>query len=117
MVLLVLLLAAASALLFYGRGGNSGRAAELSIDGTVVQRWELDKLDKQLVIEPEGLRYPMVIRIGSDGVYVEESGCPTLDCVHTGQIRRSGESIVCLPNRLVIRIVSDSGSDIDSVIG
>ena len=38
------------------------------------------------------------------GVRVEESDCPTQDCVHTGTITRAGQSIVCLPARVIIRL-------------
>ena len=38
------------------------------------------------------------------GVRVEEADCPTQDCVHTGTITRAGQSIVCLPARIIIRL-------------
>ena len=47
---------------------------------------------------------------------IEEASCPDGVCVHTGRIRRNGQSIVCLPNQAVVEIVSDtensSGVDI-----
>ena len=41
---------------------------------------------------------------GGDGVRVEAADCPTQDCVHTGVISRGGQSIVCLPARIIIRL-------------
>ena len=35
---------------------------------------------------------------------MEEADCPTQDCVHTGTITRTGQSIVCLPARIIIRL-------------
>ena len=35
---------------------------------------------------------------------MEEADCPTQDCVHTGTITRAGQSIVCLPARIIIRL-------------
>ena len=50
------------------------------------------------------------------GVRVTQSDCPTQDCVHTGQISRAGQSIVCLPARIVITLVGTS-ADYDVIVG
>lgn len=50
------------------------------------------------------------------GVRVTQSNCPTQDCVHTGQISRAGQSIVCLPARIVITLVGAS-ADYDVIVG
>ena len=36
---------------------------------------------------------------------VAESDCPGQDCVHSGAISRAGQSIVCLPARIVVELV------------
>ncbi|NLG85256.1 MAG: NusG domain II-containing protein [Firmicutes bacterium] len=33
--------------------------------------------------------------------------CPRRICAHSGLIRRPGETLVCVPNRLVVRIVDE----------
>jgi len=45
-------------------------------------------------------------------VFVREADCPDLLCVHQGAI--DAGSLVCLPNRIVVRVVSD---DVDAVTG
>lgn len=50
------------------------------------------------------------------GVRVLESNCPTQDCVHTGQISKAGQSIVCLPARIVITLVG-TNTDYDVIAG
>jgi hypothetical protein len=52
-------------------------------------------------------------------IRVVESDCPTQDCVHTGEISRSGQSIVCLPARIIIQLEggTESGDSPDFVIG
>ena len=45
------------------------------------------------------------------------SDCPTQDCVHTGAITRSGQSIVCLPGRIVIQLEGGGDGGPDLVIG
>ncbi|MBR4545720.1 MAG: NusG domain II-containing protein [Oscillibacter sp.] len=38
------------------------------------------------------------------GARVVSSDCPTQDCVHTGVVTYGGQSIVCLPARIVVRM-------------
>lgn len=50
------------------------------------------------------------VEITDGKIHVSEAGCPDKTCVHMGFLK-SGAPIVCLPNRLVIRYVQDSGMD------
>lgn len=61
--------------------------------------------------------YYNVVVIKDGTVTVTEASCKNQVCVRHGAISRSGESIVCLPNRLVVRIDngSEEGGDYDSV--
>lgn len=55
----------------------------------------------------------VVIKDGS--VYVSDASCKNQVCVKHGPITRSGETIVCLPNRLVVRIENSDGGGYDAV--
>ncbi len=37
-------------------------------------------------------------------VYVDSASCKNQVCVNTGKISKKGESIVCLPNRVIVEI-------------
>ena len=50
------------------------------------------------------------------GVRVVSSDCPTQDCVHTGQISRAGQSIVCLPAHIVVTLAG-TDADYDLITG
>lgn len=56
---------------------------------------------------------------GEAGLRVALSDCPTQDCVHTGIITRSGQSIVCLPARIIIRLEGGTADPdgVDAVLG
>jgi hypothetical protein len=49
------------------------------------------------------------LEISGGRVRMVDSACPDKLCVRTGWISRPGESIVCLPNRVVIEIKSGEG--------
>ncbi len=52
--------------------------------------------------------YHLTILLDS-AVSVTDSDCPTQDCVHTGGISRAGQSIVCLPEQVVIQLTGGGG--------
>ena len=56
--------------------------------------------------------YENIVLIQNGAVYVSEASCPGNDCVHSGRISRSGQSIICLPNKLEIRISGEPEVDI-----
>ena len=61
--------------------------------------------------------YSNVVVISGGTVSVTEASCKNQVCVKHGAISRPGESIVCLPNRMVVRIEnsSEEGGGYDSV--
>lgn len=40
-------------------------------------------------------------------VWVTEATCPDKICIHQGKISQEGETIVCLPNRMIIQIFGE----------
>lgn len=44
------------------------------------------------------------IKIKDGIVYMSDSDCKNQICVNTGEISKKGESIICLPNKVVVEI-------------
>jgi hypothetical protein len=81
---------------------DGGAYAELLSDNKVIERIDLSK-DGELT--PNG--YNVVLSVKSGKIAFIQSDCPDKICVHTGYIGSVGQSAVCLPNRLTLRIVAD----------
>ena len=114
-VLAVLALAVGFSLRTWGSGEGGRLTAVISADGATVERVELRRLTspEERTLTANG--YTLHLLLAPDGVTMEEADCPTQDCVHTGKITRSGQSIVCLPARVIVRLegaASDGGPDI-----
>ena len=107
-----LLLAAVVFLAFLPRETGDTPMAEIYLDGTLVRRVSLDTSAEFSVTGD----YMNTVTVRDGKIAVTESDCPGGDCVHSGWIGTSGRSIVCLPNRMEIRIVS-APSDVDFVVG
>lgn len=56
-----------------------------------------------------------LLKISDGTVFVLEADCPDKLCVKQKAISQNGESIICLPHKLVIRIVSKEESELDAV--
>ena len=102
--LLVVVLAAACALAVWNRGNDAGElTAVVTVGGEETDRFVLSGTsggDRTY----SGNGYTLRVSLSPEGVRVEEADCPTQDCVHTGTITRAGQSIVCLPARIIIRL-------------
>ena len=124
-VLLTLVLMLGSAWFIWGGEADTKElTVVISVDGEEVKRCPLTEFpDAEMACSGNG--YTLKVALAADlypdefGVKVSHSDCPTQDCVHTGTITRAGQSIVCLPARIIIQLegdaVSDGGPDI--VIG
>ena len=118
-VLAVVLLAVSCALAIWGdRNGGDALTAVISVDGVETQRIALSGLkDTEQVVESNG--YTLHIHLTETEVWVETSDCPTQDCVRTGHISRGGQSIVCLPARVIVALEGGPAAEdgVDAVLG
>ena len=112
-VALLLVVAVAGACLYFFRG--EGDTVTVSVDGKVVATYPLD-VDRVEDIRTgtDGLNR-LVIRDGK--AWVETASCPDGICAAHKPIHREGESIVCLPNRVVVAVqTTDSAEQPDIVV-
>mgnify|MGYP000846727659 FL=1 len=65
-------------------------------------------------IELENGKYIDIV-VDENGAYVKDVVCPDKVCQKTGLINRVGQSIVCLPNRVVVYIEGQEESEIDGI--
>ena len=95
-----LLAAAAIAWAFLRLGRQDGAAAIVTVNGEMRAELPLGK-DTSVIIEGEG-RNTVTVRGGA--VCVESADCPDGLCVRQGWAKYEGETIVCLPNGLVVTV-------------
>ena len=91
-----------SAVLFLPRGETENGNVEIYKAG---ERIYVFPLTEERTFSVDG-EYRNVVSVKDGRVAIVESDCPGTDCVHTGWISSAGRSIVCLPNRVEIRITS-----------
>ncbi len=81
-----------------------GEKAVISIDGTVIMEQPLSE-DFQLPIQTlEGYN---ILEIRDGAAYVIEADCRDQICVEHPGISKKGETIVCLPHKLIVEIQTE----------
>ena len=58
-----------------------------------------------------------ILVIGEGQAWLTEANCPDLLCVRQGKIRYTGQSIICLPNRLTVTVEGGEPDEVDAVVG
>ncbi len=78
--------------------------AVITADGTEIARLPLDTDCIYHIGDTN------TIEISGGQVRMTEADCPDKLCIHTGKISQSGQTIVCLPNKVVISISGENSS-------
>lgn len=93
-------------------GTEEGNLVVVYREGEKIQELSLDK-NTEIFIENS---YTNKLVVKDKKVAIVESDCPGMDCVHSGWISGKGRSLVCLPNRVEIRIEGEIDSEVDFIV-
>lgn len=91
---------------------REGKRVVIELDGEEVGNFSLEE---DRLIPVDGKLGTTRVKIVNKGVRVLDSPCPHKLCVKSGPISRSGETLVCLPNRVFIRIKGGDEQSVDAV--
>ena len=111
---LIILLSALGAAFFFFR--EEGDTVCVEIDGKKFGEYSLNE-DRTVEIYTGNNKEELNLLVISDGrAYVKTATCPDGICSKHKPIFRDGESIVCLPHRVVIAVRKSDGNSPDIVI-
>lgn len=91
------------------RQDNGEHHIQITVDGELFGTYDLT-VDQTIEI---GSTNRVVIENGE--ARMEQADCPDQVCVNHRAIRRNGESIICLPNRVVVTVESSEESGLDGI--
>ena len=115
-ILAVIVIAvAATGLLLVNVFRTEGSFAVIKIDGKETERYPLS-VNTEVVIETrDNGRNTLVIE--DNKAFMKDANCPDKICEGHSKISYKGETIVCLPHKVVIEIVADDTTvDLDAVV-
>lgn len=95
------------------RNDRTGSYVIVLRDGKEVGRYSLSE-DDIFTIWGDDESYNLIL-VNDGAAKVTDADCPDKLCVRQRSISKNGESIICLPHKLVITIDSPEESDLDAV--
>ena len=111
-IILVVLVLAAAVFLPFALAPSRSLTCEITKDGELVKRVCLGAGYHE-TITLEGAATNTII-IDDAAVYFSQSTCPDQVCVRTGKLTRAGQIAVCLPNRVIVRLIG-AQNEIDAL--
>ena len=91
----------AALLLVYRMSLGEGRRVRVSVDGEVVLELSLDDDHEEEISTAYG-KNMLIIKNGE--AYISEADCPDKICVKHKAVSKAGETIICLPHKLVVEV-------------
>ncbi len=99
--------------LWLGAKTDDNLTAVVAVRGEVCYEISLSEVSKPYELTVQG-EQSVVLSVSSEGVCFKSSECPDKLCVNTGHLTHSGESAVCLPARVSVKLVADKNTDINA---
>lgn len=110
---ILVIVAMVAAVLFFLRG--EGSTVQVEVDGTVIGTYPLS-VDREVeIITGENGEELNLLVIKDGKATVTTATCPDGICAAHRPISREGESIVCLPHKVVVTVIGGSGEEPDVV--
>ena len=115
LLLIVLALVAAAGIYFYSSAGaEKGLTAVVTVDGVKKGEFPLDTAMSTGFHTEWGYNF---VHVEYGQVWITEADCRDQICVEHKRISRVGETIVCLPHKLVVEIIGEGEEAFDMVVG
>ena len=109
-VLIALIMAAALGVLLFSRDGDT---VIVTVDGQIYGEYSLNT-DRQVeIVNGEG--YNLLVIEGGKA-FVKSASCPDGICSSHRAVSKDGESIICLPNKVVVEIKARGGQEQPDII-
>ena len=104
LIFIILLIVVVSFGINHFTNAKSGKQIEIYVDNELYKTYDIDDEDEIKIESEEGYN---VVKIHNHGAQITEASCQDKVCIHEGFITKPSESIVCLPNKVHIKIITD----------
>ncbi|MGC4019738.1 MAG: NusG domain II-containing protein [Muricomes sp.] len=106
--IILILALAVSGYHFLKKDSGAGKVV-VTVDGDLYGEYDLSK---DQTIDIEGMN---TLQIEDNEARMASATCPDKLCVHQRAISRAGESIICLPNKVVVTIEGGEKQEVDAI--
>ena len=111
-IILVVMLIIVSVMLFvFSFGGNDSLVAEIYVGGEKAHSIALNEVEESYTLNENYCQ----LLVEKDGVSFVFSNCGDQLCVKRGKLKNQGDTMACVPEKIVVVLKSDSKDIIDGV--
>ena len=89
-----------------------GTTAVIHQNGKIIKKINLNTVSSPYEFDINGEKYTNTVHVEKGRICIIKADCPDNTCVHQGYISDGVSPIVCLPNKITIKIEDDE-NDID----
>ncbi len=107
----ILIIAVIGIILMLTLSKNDNLSAEVYYNDELVRTIKLDKEAEYVITGDVG---DLIIKTDVNEIWVSESKCPDLVCVHQGHVKSTASVITCLPNKIYIKVIG--GEEVDLIV-
>ena len=93
---------------------KEGGYATIIIDGSETESYPLSQ-DVTVTLSNDKISGYNLLVIKDGFASITQANCPDKLCVKQRKIKYDGQTLVCLPNKTIVKIVSNSDSDTDFI--
>lgn len=94
-------------------GNRAGAYVTVTVDGEMYGTYSLD-VEQEVPIRRDGVTTNVLV-IAEGQADMIQADCPDKLCVHQRSISKSKESIICLPNKVVVTVEQAGSPEYDSM--
>lgn len=115
LLFLAALLSLSILLMVFHKGSFTGDTVTISIGRSLYQEVPVDQ-DQIIDVMNDDGTHLLTVRIQNGSVEVIESTCKDHICMDSGPIKHVGQTLVCLPNQVVITLDSTNQKGPDGIL-
>lgn len=93
---------------------KAGKSVTITVDGQVYDTYFLTEEMQKIPIEIAG-KVTNTLEISGGQAKMVKANCPDKLCMHQKAISKQGETIVCLPNKIVVEVSNGDEAPLDSI--
>lgn len=94
--------------------GKTGESVKITVDGQDYGTFQLMKENQEIPIQIAD-EVTNTLKISNGQAKMVQADCPDKLCMHQRAISRQGETIVCLPNKIVVEVFGGEDATLDSI--
>ena len=115
-IILISVIIVLAALIFFliNCFSSNGNKVVIEQDAKQIATLDINKNQEYNIYDKDGNICNTVVISGGQASMIY-ANCKDKICVNHNEISKNNESIICLPNKVIVTVISDKGSDVDEV--